>query len=72
MRNIPKYFVCSNGDAPECLKFSEEEAKKTGLPYIDAFNEQGEKVIVFECIGSKITDGVENYIYEVTLRNDLK
>jgi hypothetical protein len=41
---VEKYFVCSNGDEPYCIRFTFESATSEGDTYIDVFDENGEKV----------------------------
>jgi len=42
------YFVVSEGDEPEKIYFSDEEAFASGAMYIDGFDEEGLKVISYK------------------------
>ena len=44
MTTNEKYFVTSNGDAPEAMFFNKEQAMSNGDTYIDSFDEGGVKV----------------------------
>jgi hypothetical protein len=41
--NCCAYFVCSSGGEPDCIRFSEAEAKRSDSEYIDGFDCNGEK-----------------------------
>lgn len=48
MAKKAKFFVCSDGDSPECIKFTLEDAKAVCSRFIDAFDEEGELVETLE------------------------
>ena len=43
-----KYFVTSNGDAPEQLYFSKKKALDNNASYVDSFNKEGLRVRGYE------------------------
>lgn len=45
---VEKYFVTSNGDAPEALFFNKEQAMDSSDTYIDSFSEYGLKVASYK------------------------
>ena len=44
------YFVASSEDAPEAIYFSAEEAFESAFLFIDAFDEDGNKVISYKLL----------------------
>lgn len=52
-----KYFVCSNGDAPESIYFDKNEALEDSYSeYIDSFDEDGVKVSSYKMVGDFYTE----------------
>ncbi len=62
-----KFFVTSNGDSPEVIKFTLEDALLEGDTYIDVFGEDGQKVGSL-CAAHEATyvDGVDPALVEWT------
>ena len=55
MATNEKYFVSSNGDAPERMFFDEKRAFDCGDTYLDAFDENSDKVASWKRV--KLDDG---------------
>lgn len=53
--NNEKYFVTSNGDEPEQIFFSKQEAFDTESNYVDSFDENGIKVNSYKWVDNGYT-----------------
>lgn len=51
----PKYFVTSNGDSPDAIFFSWDEARDTNADYIDAFDEHGKHLVAYKFVNGSYT-----------------
>lgn len=52
-----KYFVCSNGDAPESIWFDKDEVFEDSYSeYIDSFDEDGVKVTAYKLVNGEYTE----------------
>ncbi|MFA7287399.1 MAG: hypothetical protein WC055_00820 [Melioribacteraceae bacterium] len=51
-----KYFVTSNGDAPESIYFNKDEVFQEDNDYIDSFDEDGVKVSSYKLVGDSYTE----------------
>jgi hypothetical protein len=52
-----KYLVASNGESPNQIYFTWEDAEKSGAAYLDAFDENGKLVKSYMLVdGSYTTD----------------
>jgi hypothetical protein len=58
MSNKEKYFVCSHSEEPEVIYFNKEDAFKTGINYVDSFDEKGKRVASYKYVsdGEYTTD----------------
>lgn len=56
MSNDPKYFVVSNGDAPDGIFFNLEDAKADESIYIDMFDSKGKWVNAIKFVNGEWTE----------------
>jgi hypothetical protein len=58
MSNKEKYFVCSHSEEPEVIYFNKEDAFKTGINYVDSFDNNGKRIASYKYVsdGEYTTD----------------
>lgn len=58
-----KYFVCSNGDAPESIWFDKDEVFEDSYSeYIDSFDEDGCKVTAYKLVNGEYTEDFQEKV----------